>query len=173
MVAGQALGSLDEDARALLRLRSVGMVFQDDALIEEFTAAENVALALEARGVKSGAALSEAEMRLAAVGLEGLGPRRPDQLSGGQRQRVGIARALAGGRRIIVADEPTGSLDSETSARLFELITELCRGGVLAIVCSHDPLCADYADSVYEMTDGRLRVVLASAGPRQPTGASA
>lgn len=151
------VSQLDENSRATLRRQSVGVVFQDDALIEEFTAEENVALPLEARGDDTRTALVKAADLLATVGLEGMGGRWPRQLSGGQRQRVGVARALAGGRNIIVADEPTGSLDSKTSAELFELIAELCRSGTLAIVCSHDPLCRTYASTVYEMVDGELR----------------
>ena len=155
-VAGHNVGQLSEDERALLRLVNVGFVFQDDALIGEFTAAENVALPLEARGVASITALAEAAALLQRVGLTGLDGRFPEELSGGQRQRVGIARALAGGRQILIADEPTGALDSKSSVELFELISELCKSGTLAIVCSHDSLCREHADSVYEMVDGRL-----------------
>ncbi|MGI5146373.1 ABC transporter ATP-binding protein [Plantactinospora sp. CA-294935] len=148
---------MNETARANLRLRTIGVVFQDHALIEEFTATENVALPLEASGTTTAAALQQADQLLARVGLSDLGKRWPGQLSGGQRQRVGIARALAGGRRIIIADEPTGSLDSKASADLFELIAELCSAGTLALVFSHDPLCRRYADTVHEMVDGSLR----------------
>jgi ABC-type lipoprotein export system ATPase subunit len=157
-VDGQEVTALDEDARASLRRQSVGMVFQNDALIEEFTAAENVALTLEIEGVATDVALRQAGDLLARVGLGGLGARWPRQLSGGQRQRVGIARALAGGRRVLVADEPTGALDTKASSELFESIAELCRSGTLAVVCSHDPLCRSYADTCYEMIDGRLRL---------------
>lgn len=157
-VVGQDVASLDENGRAALRRETVGMVFQDDALIEEFTAAENVALALEARGLDTSAALRQAEEELVKVGLDHLGSRWPRELSGGQRQRVGIARALTGGRRVLVADEPTGALDTKTSSDLFELVTGLCRAGTLAVVCSHDPLCRSYADVCYEMIDGQLRL---------------
>lgn len=156
-VDGQEVTKLDEDSRSTLRRKSVGVVFQDDALIEEFTAAENVALPLEAQNVDTRTALEQAEDLLTTVGLDGMGDRWPRQLSGGQKQRVGIARALAGGRSIIVADEPTGALDSKTSSELFELIADLCQSGTLAMVCSHDPLCRIYAGTVYEMVDGELR----------------
>lgn len=156
-VDGLDVHALDEGGRARMRRDRVGVVFQTDALIEEFTVAENVALPLEARDVDSRQALGQARDLLGRVGLDGLGDRWPRRLSGGQRQRAGIARALAGERRIIVADEPTGALDTKASEELFGLLAELCRTGTLVIVCSHDPLCRDYADTVYEMIDGELR----------------
>jgi putative ABC transport system ATP-binding protein len=155
-VAGSEVSGLDESGRARLRLHAVGVVFQDQNLIDEFTAAENVALPLEARGADATTARAEAVRQLTRVGLPGLGARRPRELSGGQRQRVGIARALIGGRPVLLADEPTGSLDSAATAELFSLIRSLCDDGLLAIVCSHDPACRPLADTVYEMTDGRL-----------------
>lgn len=155
-VGEQRMSELGEDERARLRLTTLGVVFQDDALIAEFTAEENVALPLEARGVSFAYAVAEARGLLEQVGLGGLGRRLPENLSGGQRQRVGVARALAGGRMIVVADEPTGALDSKSSAELFQLIAELCQGGASAVVCSHDPLCRERADTAYEMVDGRL-----------------
>lgn len=156
-VDGATVSTLGEDGRSRVRRELVGMIFQDDALIEEFTAAENVALPLEVRGSDTPAALAVAQGLLATVGLDGLGSRWPRQLSGGQRQRVGIARALAGDRRIVAADEPTAALDTKNSAELFELFADLCRAGTVVIVCSHDPLCRNYADTVYEMVDGELR----------------
>ena len=158
-VGGHNVGVLDESGRAGLRLRTVGVVFQDDNLLEEFTAAENVALPLEALGASRKAAEEEARRQLARVGLSALENRFPHQLSGGQRQRVGIARALTGERAVLLADEPTGSLDSATSREIFALVQELCDGGLLAVVCSHDPLCRGFADTVYEMKDGRLTPV--------------
>lgn len=155
-VGGVEVGALGEDGRARLRLDTVGVVFQDPNLIDEFTAAENVALPLEARDVHRREARSQALDQLHRVGLAGLEDRLPAQMSGGQRQRVGIARALVGERRILLADEPTGALDSTNSVAIFGLIRQLCDEGVLAMVCSHDERCRGYADTVYEMVDGRL-----------------
>lgn len=157
ILVGQAdLGLLGESGRARLRLDTVGVVFQDHNLIDEFTALENIALPLEALGVGRGSALRQASEQLERVGLGGLGDRLPSRMSGGQRQRVGIARALVGERRVLLADEPTGALDSRNSRELFELVRELCDQGTLAVVCTHDQGCQDLADTVYEMADGRL-----------------
>lgn len=117
---------------------------------------ENIALPLELLGIRSKRALDQAAEQLERFGLAGLGSRRPYELSGGQRQRVGIARALIGRRQILLADEPTGALDSKNSRLLFELIRELCDQGKVAVVCSHDPMCQELADTVYEMVDGQL-----------------
>jgi ABC-type lipoprotein export system ATPase subunit len=155
VVDSREIARLDEKERAWLRLQTVGVVFQEYNLIEEFTALENVALPLEAQGASSEDAFTQAAGELARVGLAGLGKRLPGELSGGQRQRVGIARALTGERRILLADEPTGSLDSQATLDLFKLVRALCDGGTLAVVCSHDPRCQEFADVVYEMADGR------------------
>lgn len=146
----------DEKRRAQLRLDTVGVVFQDHNLIEEFTATENVALPLEARGISADQARAEASEQLGRVGLTGMGNRLPRQLSGGQRQRVGIARAMSGQRAVLLADEPTGALDSVATLEVFKVIRALCDQGVTAVVCSHDTRCRDFADSLYEMVDGRL-----------------
>ncbi|AVT34597.1 ABC transporter ATP-binding protein [Plantactinospora sp. BC1] len=156
LVESTEVGRLNEDQRARLRLTNVGVIFQDHNLIEEFTAQENVALPLEVTGVPYRRALELADQQLARVGLEGLGSRLPSQLSGGQRQRVGIARALVGDRRVLLADEPTGALDSSNSRALFRLLRQLCDQGTLAVVCTHDPMCREYADTVYEMVDGSV-----------------
>ena len=155
-VAGTDLARATEEDRAAMRLHHVGVVFQSHNLVDEFTALENVALPLEAAGASWSTAAAHAADKLAVVGLSGLETRLPAQLSGGQRQRVGIARALVGDRSILLADEPTGALDSAATLELFGLIRRLCDDGMLAVVCSHDARCRDFADASYEMVDGRL-----------------
>ncbi len=143
-------------ARARMRLTEVGIVFQDFLLLEEFTAAENVMLPLEAMGTSPAEAPAEAARWLEVVGLAQLNDRRPAQLSGGQRQRVAVARALAGGKSLILADEPTGSLDSATSHEIFALLRSLADQGVAIVMASHDPSFSDFADVVYDIRDGIL-----------------
>ncbi len=155
-VAGAQIGDLSEDDRIRLRRETIGMVHQTDFLIEEFTAGENVALPLEACGVAAKVAMIEAEGLLQRMGMEGYSERLPRQLSGGQRQRVGIARALSGGRRILLADEPTGALDSKNADSIYQLLRDLCDDGTLVIVASHDSRCREYATRLIEMLDGRI-----------------
>jgi ABC-type lipoprotein export system ATPase subunit len=166
-VDGHDLGELSTDDRAGLRRTVLGVIFQEPNLIEEFTAVENVALPLEASGVDTSQALAQAGIALKVVGLAGLEHRFPRQLSGGQQQRVGIARALVGDRTVLLADEPTGALDSVNSLAIFGLLRELSDGGITVIVCSHDPRCRPFADALYEMIDGRL---LARDPVEVPTG---
>ena len=155
LVEDTDVGLLSEEQRARLRLERVGVVFQDHNLIEEFTANENVMLPLEALGAPAQKARAHAEAELERVGLHGLGQRFPAQLSGGQRQRVGIARALVGGRRLLVADEPTGALDSANSRALFQLLRGLCDQGTTVLLGTHELMSQDFADTIYEMRDGR------------------
>ncbi|MDO4239685.1 ABC transporter ATP-binding protein [Micrococcus sp.] len=157
LVGEDDLVSLSEDARADLRLHEIGLVFQDDNLLPVLTARENVALPLRARGWAVPAAIAEADMWLGRVGLSGMEDRRPDQLSGGQRQRVGIARAVAGGRTILLADEPTGALDSATTRDVLALLRQLADDGVCVVVVSHDDVVRRYADHTWVMSDGRLQ----------------
>ena len=155
-VAGQNLATISVDDRIRLRRQELGMVHQAHLLISEFTAAENVALPMEANGIPTKTALDEAEKLLASVDLQGHGGRYPSELSGGQQQRVGIARALSGGRRILLADEPTGSLDSRNAAAIFALLASLAEAGTLVVVASHDPKCQEHATRSIEMLDGRV-----------------
>ena len=147
---------MSAEERVRLRRETVGMVHQNDALVEEFTAAENVALPMEIRGVHTATALALAEKELSRVGLADLPGRYPRMLSGGQRQRVGIARALAGDRSVLLADEPTGAVDSVNASVIYELLAKIAVDGALVVVASHDPQCREYANRVIEMRDGHL-----------------
>lgn len=140
----------------MMRLTHVGVVFQENNLLTEFSASENVQLPLRARGWATSQVTTETNAMMEAVGLGALGRRRPSQLSGGQRQRVGIARALVGGRNVLVADEPTGALDTTTSHAVFALLREFSRRGVTVIVASHDPEIDTYADRVVFISDGTI-----------------
>lgn len=162
-IDGIALTHLDTGALARMRLTTMGVVFQGDGLIEEFSALENVALPLEAQGCAYADVREEAADSLRRVGLESLGERLPRDMSGGQRQRVGIARALIGGRSILLLDEPTAALDRANSWQLFDMLAGLRDEGTAIVVCSHDPLATEHADAVYDMADGRL---VAAAGDR-------
>lgn len=143
-----------EEARAAFRLEHIGVIFQDDNLISEFTALENVMLPLEAR--RRSDARAEALRALERLGVSDLSARRPSDMSGGQRQRIGIARAIVGDRSLLIADEPTGALDSNNSRALFASIAELCATGRSALVATHDPLAREFATRTIEMIDGRL-----------------
>ncbi|MEN3123997.1 ABC transporter ATP-binding protein [Janibacter terrae] len=156
-VAGADVSDASNNELASLRLRHVGVVFQHDNLIEELTVSENVSFPLDLRGdtvPKDRAA--EVEMWLERVGMGGYGERFPRELSGGQQQRVGVARALVGERDVLVADEPTGALDSANSAALFDLLADLSAQGQTVILSSHDAVARASASRVLEMVDGRL-----------------
>lgn len=150
------VSSLSDAERAELRLKRIGVVFQDDNLLADLTAVENVVLPMIVQGLAPQQARAAAEQELDRLGLINLAERYPVEMSGGQRQRVGIARALVGGKPLLLADEPTGALDSTNGRALFELIDGLCEDGIGALVASHDPEVLIFADRVYEMKDGRI-----------------
>jgi putative ABC transport system ATP-binding protein len=156
LVAGQDIGSLKPKELAILRRRTVGYVFQDLNLLAGLTARENVAIPLELDGRPVTEARAAADGALRSVGLEDLADRFPDDLSGGEQQRVAIARALVGGRQIILADEPTGALDSITGESVMRLLRAHCDDGGTAILVTHDAAHAAWADRVVFLRDGRL-----------------
>jgi len=156
VVAGQEVGSLKSKDLAILRRRTVGYVFQDLNLLLGLTARENVAIPLELDGRPIGQARAAADAALESVGLASLADRFPDDLSGGEQQRVAIARALVGGRRIVLADEPTGALDSMTGESVMRLLRAHCDGGGTAILVTHDAAHAAWADRVVFLRDGRM-----------------
>ncbi len=155
-VQGEELGSLSKVALAALRRRRVGYVFQDYNLIPSLTAEENVALPLELDGVRSRRAARMARAVLDEVGLEDLYDRFPDNLSGGQQQRVAIARAVVGDRGLVLADEPTGALDSETGEQVLALLRSRCDAGAAALLVTHEARHAGWADRVVFLRDGAI-----------------
>lgn len=153
-IDGQDLAILGEAGRTLLRRHKLGFVFQFFNLLPTLTALENVFLALELTG---GTDAKPALETLALVGLQGKEHRYPHELSGGEQQRVAIARALVKGPPIILADEPTGNLDSATGMQILALLVERCRAaGTTLIMVSHALNTCDYADRILRMTDGRI-----------------
>ena len=154
VIDGHALSGLSRNERARLRRRTVGYVFQDFNLLPGLTAAENVALPLELDGVHAGRAHVAALAALEPLGLEDRAAHYPDQLSGGERQRVAIARAVVGERRLVLADEPSGALDSVNGEAVMRMIFEACRRGVAAVVVTHDAHLASWADRVVFLRDG-------------------
>ena len=156
--AGVDIGLLASSELTTLRRRHVGFIFQFFNLVPALTAEDNVALALRLDGVGREAARERARELLEDVGLGGRRDHRPAELSGGEQQRVGIARALAASPALIAADEPTGNLDSETGARVMDLLTSAARERAAAVLLvTHDERVVPHADRVLHMVDGRLR----------------
>jgi len=153
-VEGTDIATLGESELAVLRSTTVGFVFQTFNLIAAMTARENVALPMVFRGVPKQERVDRAESLLEQVGLGARMDHRPAELSGGQRQRVSIARALANDPDVILADEPTGNLDTETGDQIMRLLTDLNEDGKTIVMVTHDPHDAEYADRVVEITDG-------------------
>ena len=156
VVAGQDLAKLSGNGKARLRRRSIGFVFQDFNLLPGLTAAENVALPLELDGVPTRRARQAGLDALDSLGMAGRASHFPDQLSGGQRQRVAIARAVVGDRQLVLADEPSGALDSANGETVMRLIHAACQRGMAAVVVTHDAQLASWADRVVFLRDGRV-----------------
>jgi putative ABC transport system ATP-binding protein len=155
-VCGHPLATMSHNGRARLRRRTIGYVFQDFNLLAGLTAVENVALPLELDGVGVRAARDVGLAVLEQLGLAGQAGRYPDDLSGGERQRVAIARAVVGDRRLILADEPTGALDSVNGEAVMRLLRTACKRGVAGIVVTHDAQLASWADRIVFLRDGRI-----------------
>ena len=153
---GQDIGTLSDDALADIRNNSIGFVFQNFHLLPKMTALDNVALPLLYRGIP----LKDRRLRAeAALKLMGLGDRLdfyPNQLSGGQQQRVAIARAIVGGPKLLLADEPTGALDTASGTQIMDIFRRLSRRGITIIMITHEPSIAQCADKTYHILDGRL-----------------
>ncbi len=156
-VAGRACGDMSDTARTEVRRRDIGFVYQFHHLLPEFSALENVMLPKMIAGKSRRAARREAAELIAAVGLAERADHRPGRLSGGEQQRVAVARALANGPRVLLADEPTGNLDSHTADAVFEVLTDLVRRtGLAALVATHNLELARRMDRIVYLRDGRL-----------------
>jgi putative ABC transport system ATP-binding protein len=155
-IGGTVLSGMSRNAKARLRRRAVGYVFQDFNLLPGLTAAENVALPLELDGTAARTARVAGLRALEGLGLAGRASRFPDELSGGERQRVAIARAVVGDRQLLLADEPSGALDSANAEEVMRLLHEACKRGVAAVVVTHDAQLASWADRVVFLRDGRV-----------------
>jgi putative ABC transport system ATP-binding protein len=156
LVGGARLEAMSRDERARLRRRSLGYVFQNFNLLSGLTAAENVSLPLELDGLAARKARAAGLDVLEELGLGHKASRFPEELSGGERQRVAIARAVVGERRLILADEPTGALDTLNGEVVMRLVRAACRRGVAAVVVTHDAQAASWADRVVFLRDGRV-----------------
>lgn len=155
---GQVLNGMNQDQLTLLRREKIGFIFQSFALLPILSAWENVEMPLRIAGVRSRRERRQrAEAALALVGLERWATHRPAEMSGGQQQRVAIARALVSRPRLLLADEPTGELDSTTGRNLLTLLRNIVRTeGVTLIMATHDRTIFDFADIVYQLRDGQI-----------------
>jgi putative ABC transport system ATP-binding protein len=168
IVEGTDLAQLSATEVAALRRRGIGYVFQDFNLIPALTAAENVALPRELDGVRARKCRAEAIAALDEVGLADAADRFPDEMSGGQRQRVAIARALIGPRRLVLADEPSGALDSQAGESVLRLLRARCDAGASGVLVTHEARLAGWADRVVFLRDG---AVVDDTGPAMPVEA--
>jgi putative ABC transport system ATP-binding protein len=155
VIGGTSLQTMSRNDKARLRRRTIGYVFQDFNLLPGLTAAENVALPLELDGVSGRLARQAGLTALEQLGLGNRADHYPDQLSGGERQRVAIARSVVGERKLLLADEPSGALDSANGEAVMRMILDACKRGVAAVVVTHDAHLASWADRVIFLRDGR------------------
>ncbi len=156
-VLGKDIIHMGDRARANLRRTEIGFVFQSYALLPTYTALENIDLALRLPRLGYRERQRRAKSALEAVGLSAWSSHVPDELSGGQRQRIAIARALALRPRLMLADEPTGGLDTRTTRRVLALFRAIAQGqGTTFVIVSHDPLVAEHVDIAYDLADGKL-----------------
>ncbi|HEV3382401.1 MAG TPA: ABC transporter ATP-binding protein [Trebonia sp.] len=157
IIDGRQVRNLSRNAKARLRRQTIGYVFQDFNLLPGLTAAENVSLPLELDGASGRKARIAALSALDRLGLQARAAHYPDQLSGGERQRVAIARAMVGNRKLLLADEPSGALDSVNGEAVMRLLHDACKNaGMACVVVTHDAQLASWADRVVFLRDGRI-----------------
>jgi putative ABC transport system ATP-binding protein len=171
LINGQDVAAMSGAGKARLRRRTIGYVFQDFNLLPGLTAVENVSLPLELDGMSARRGHLAGIKALEDLGLADHARRFPDELSGGERQRVAIARAVVGERSLLLADEPSGALDSVNGAAVMRLIHTYCKRGTAAVVVTHDAQLASWADRVVFLRDGRLvDQTVPPAGPESLLG---
>ena len=173
ILLGRDVSGLDESRLPALRRRHVGFIFQAFNLLSALNAAENVEVVLEMQGLRGRAARKRAMELLDGVGLAERWDHLPEELSGGEKQRVGVARALASPAELILADEPTGNLDSKTAAQVVDILRHLAhRENRAVLVVTHDPALRDHADRIIDMRDGTIVDEVQCAAPSEPTSMS-
>ncbi|WP_437681748.1 ABC transporter ATP-binding protein [Sorangium sp. So ce131] len=170
LLDGEPVGSLDEVELARLRNRKIGFVFQSFNLLPRSTALQNVEVPMIYAGIRPSERRARAARALERVGLAGRAGHLPNQLSGGQQQRVAIARAIVNAPLLLLADEPTGALDSATTRQIMDLFCELHAEGMTLVLVTHDAAIAAYADRVITFRDG---VILSDTGVRAPAQGAA
>ena len=156
LIDGKSLASMSYNDKARLRRRMIGYVFQDFNLLAGLTALENVALPLELDDLSPRKARIAAMVALENIGIAERAGHFPDELSGGERQRVAIARAVVGERHLLLADEPSGALDSANADAVMKMIRRACKQGIAAVIVTHDAHLASWADRVVFLKDGRI-----------------
>jgi putative ABC transport system ATP-binding protein len=166
LIDGTSLSKMSRNEKARLRRRTIGYVFQDFNLLAGLTAVENVSLPLELDGIPARQARAAGMVALEELGVGDRATRYPDELSGGERQRMAIARAVVGERHLVLADEPSGALDSVNGEGVMRLLLAACKRGVAAVVVTHDAKLASWADRVVFLRDGRI--VDQTAPPASP-----
>ena len=167
LLEGQDIGSLSDDDLADIRNQSIGFVFQNFHLLPKMTALDNVALPLLYRGVSLKERRTRAEAALKLMGLEERMNFYPNQLSGGQQQRVAIARAIVGNPKLLLADEPTGALDTASGVQIMDIFRRLSQRGITIIMITHELGIAQRADKIYHILDGCLHTHGMSQSPTQ------
>jgi len=155
-VEGERLDQMDENALAIFRRRTLGFVFQSFNLIPSMTALDNVAFPMQFAGVPSAQRIEKARALLNQVGLGNRADHRPTELSGGQQQRVAIARALVNDPRLILADEPTGNLDTSSGVTVMQILSDLHKSGRTVLVVTHDPRMTRFATHKIHLLDGHI-----------------
>lgn len=168
LIDGTTAATMSRAQRARLRRRTIGYVFQDFNLLPGLTAAENVALPLELDGTPARKARAAGVRALDALSLADRAGQYPDQLSGGERQRVAIARAMVGERQLMLADEPSGALDSANAQEVMRLLHAASERGLAVVVVTHDPQLASWADRVVFLRDGHMVEQKAPARDAEP-----